>query len=1001
MIGMKLSRRDFVHAGCAIGAVTLVPSIVDKAEAWTHGLAAPTTNLTRVSINVPATGTGIMNLAKGWQATSPSSLTASQIDSNGYPVGTLSASKSGSLGVVSSYYGEYVWSWSGQGTMQLSPPAIVYSGGSFVSGISPSASGSVGANLSVSGTSPTVIFKFGALVASVSGGNGSLVTVTTSIAINFTSGFLTGSKLQFGVGCSSNLINGPNSDGSWTITNVSNTQFTLNGSTGVISPTITASGGPGVQTEVIQNIGSTSLFYLNGTFSSFTNLVICQQGDVTDIASGKIWRQDLVNQLLALKGTPLGVGRSGDFWLRFMDVSGVQGNFEADFSQRLIPAAQCWTNPFPIAAYQAGTITNGGASGSFTDLYSCASNPTNSPSSGPPIDCEIIQGTASATNSGGLPGLTVSGRTGFGNWPIIDNIIEPIILNATAPASSGLTLQFSFSATWLNSGSPYTFSYTTVSGDTTLSTFQANLEIALAADTTLKTGKIVFSRNGLAGYVYISPPTALAGALTVTYTSGPAIMTICSLLPSSIGSSGVQTFVFNALLGAFINVSTFVRSYPCEALVELCNRVGANLWYNWPIYTKGALVTALTNFMTPNSGTGLNSGLKFGTETGNENWNTGAQLWNRCQTYGIALGLFQFPYGNDYAPYSWQGLRTIQYAALSRAAWASGGGVSGNHYIMNMSAEFDTAVGSNFDTNCLKGQFLVTTNLNFANYGGLGGTTVSTSYNAAPNRPVDISNAIGCAPYWASHWMGGTASANPTPLKGTVTQNADMLQASFNFASALTSTAFTSLANEFNGTTIKSGGSTGGIDFVSYATVFTNEEAQAAQFDNSVSSGVRYNSLPNLAIIHYEGGPQWTPAANLNNGVNTADSTATTITADTTDLNALVTAMTNLGWTTTQLTPYTISGTGNLTEVATNILQMSQGWKYDTDLNGNAANTGSYKGLIKTSYYQQFINTSGPNREVHPCQYGYQATTWGFWYNTYDAAGSPYQNYNAIEEFNA
>jgi hypothetical protein len=108
-----------------------------------------------------------------------------------------------------------------------------------------------------------------------------------------------------------------------------------------------------------------------------------------------------------------------------------------------------------------------------------------------------------------------------------------------------------------------------------------------------------------------------------------------------------------------------------------------------------------------------------------------------------------------------------------------------------------------------------------------------------------------------------------------------------------------------------------------------------------------------------------------------------------------------LNWTTAQLAAFTVSGTGDTTEVATNIIQMTQGWKYDTDANGNAVNTGSYKALIKTSSYQALVNVSGANREVHGCQYGYQAVQWGLWWSAYNAAGTSYQNFNAIAEFNA
>lgn len=108
----------------------------------------------------------------------------------------------------------------------------------------------------------------------------------------------------------------------------------------------------------------------------------------------------------------------------------------------------------------------------------------------------------------------------------------------------------------------------------------------------------------------------------------------------------------------------------------------------------------------------------------------------------------------------------------------------------------------------------------------------------------------------------------------------------------------------------------------------------------------------------------------------------------------------NLGWTTTQLIPFTTSATGNLTEMATMILVMLQGWKYDLNANGTAANTASYKTMIKASYYQALVNTSGANTETHPGQFGYTASNWGFMWNNFSTPGNFYQNFNAMAEWN-
>lgn len=1002
---MKLSRRDFVHAGCTVGIATLIPSIVDRAEAWTHGYVAPTTNANRVTVNARLTN-AFINLSKSWN---PSLPPPTLLNANGYPNGTITSNYSSGVALASGFYGQYFHGWSGSGAMQwVGQVAIVYSGGANVSSLTqgggPAGSGYVTGNFNLTGSNAAAVFKFGTLVASVSGGNGSLVTITTVASLNFGSGLSTGTKISFNQGCSSNLISGPNSDGSWTITNVSGTQFTLNNSTGVVSPTVTGSGGVGTQTEAIVGASNPSLQYDSGTtFSSFGSLLICTQANYSAASSGSYWDPVYVAQLQQLKGTPSGVGRSGDFWLRFMDLSGVIGSYECDFSQRLTAASANWTSQSqtPIA-YYGGAATNGGASGNFTDVYTVASNPSNSPTSGPPVDCEIIQATPGATNSGAYPALTMASgtRASFGTWPIFDGSnYTPLRFNITGGASgAGVNLVFTLTATWLNSGTPLVLTYTTVSGDTNTTTLSANLATFFNSNATIKAAKLVFSNSGNLAAI---PPTALSGILTIVYTSGSATMSIGTLVASSIGSSGTKTFVFNALLGGFVFAGTgMVQSVPIEVLTQLCNLVGANMWFNWPVYTKAAYITACTNLIGGSSASGgLTSGLKFGAELGNEIWNIGTGLFGRCQCYGIALSTTNgggSSYGNFAGNYSWQGLMTIQYAALSRAAWASAGRTASQHYVMMMGPEFDAVSNSNFDLTCCQGQYLVTSNSNYANYGTLGGTALSTSYNTAGNQPIDSADAIGCAPYWGSPWFNEAAVApSGGGITGTVAQNAPMLQASIDYANGLSSMAFGELTNQFNGTTTRSSGSSGAITLnPGYATVFSNEEAQAAQYDSRrTTAGKKV-----LAILLYEGGPQWAMGANYPNGVNSASSLASAIASG--DITALVTQMGNLSWTTTQLTPYTISGTGNLTEVATNILQMAQGWKYDTDINGNAVSTGSYSAFIQTYYYQALINAVAGAREVHPAEYGYAGSEWGFMWQNYNTGGALYQNFNAVQTWN-
>ena len=83
------------------------------------------------------------------------------------------------------------------------------------------------------------------------------------------------------------------------------------------------------------------------------------------------------------------------------------------------------------------------------------------------------------------------------------------------------------------------------------------------------------------------------------------------------------------------------------------------------------------------------------------------------------------------------------------------------------------------------------------------------------------------------------------------------------------------------------------------------------------------------------------------------------------------------------------------------VLVLLQGWKYDLNANGTVADLGSYKAMIKTSYFQALVTTSGANRETHAGQYGYAGNNWGLLWSQYNTPGNPYQNFNAIAEYNA
>ena len=209
-----------------------------------------------------------------------------------------------------------------------------------------------------------------------------------------------------------------------------------------------------------------------------------------------------------------------------MDLSGVQSSFECDFSQRIPVTALCYQSAFGNyrPGYWAGTITNGGS-----DNYTCSDPSVSTWNGSAYIDNAIVIGNPSATNAGGKPTLAVGGHPAK---PVVywTDGITPCILALSGPPTSPGTdvLQFTFQASWLNSGTPYVFSYATVPGGLRKARSTLTSRNALAADTTLFNNNInvLNPNNGQVGQgPYILPRTPHAGALTITYSSGPAVCT--------------------------------------------------------------------------------------------------------------------------------------------------------------------------------------------------------------------------------------------------------------------------------------------------------------------------------------------------------------------------------------------------------------------------------------------------------------------------------------------
>jgi hypothetical protein len=979
-----------------------------------------------------------LNLAKGFNW---SGILPSQADSNGYPTSPLSSTIGSQGSVPSNYYGSYVWSWNGAASMTANGScAIIYSSANCTIGAQ--VSSCVGNNFTIvnttAGINPRVVFKYGLLITGVSGGSGSAV-VLTLVTSNFA--LTAGNRVKIQNGVSINLANGPNSDGSWTISaGGGGNTITLANSTGVTSPMITGTGGPGVQSEAVwDNAGVALNINSGGTISGFTNLIYCQSANESAIIGGQLVDPAYVSQLKQL----------GVHWLRVMDICTVQASWETNFSARTPSSYINWPAGYLNSNYWVGTIHNSGS-----DAYTCsAPSLTNA---GAYHNGEIVQGTIDITNSGGTPTLNVNSR---GAKKIILNAAPFDIVFPNPAASAGQSMQYTFTAAWLNGGTPYVFTYTTTTtghyGDDTVSasTLQANVNYAMNHDATL-TGKVMTTNSG--GIFSVFHPTPQGGVLTISY-SGPVTSTIINLQPNFFTASGNYSFMYSYVLDAWtVKSGGVAQSVPLEYIVQLCNQANANLWYNWPVNTSSAYVTALTNYVAAN----LNSNLYFGTELGNEVWNFGAAPWAYAFSYGFALGFQLTAQYQNGASYSWTGLKTKQFASASIAAWTGAGRARSQHYILGMSAEWDLG---NTDTYAWQGKELdASANTTYGSYGGVdgigGSTNAGTTYTASPNRPVDTMDATGYAPYWGSDFLSGDTGGSgfgTNTLTGTVAQNAPLFITADKYRDNNLiggSGAYDDLYSQFYASA-SLGGPAGGLNLLrNYkASVASQLEGICLKYDHGRSHPI--------AVMHYEAGPQF-GLGNINNGTNSptvdiaavSNHLASNIVNNAWDISAYTTFTTvaissgtydtSTGLITLTMASavtiptaapiYGLTGTGaNLSSLnggwnvnaavasSTTVVLKGPGGKGTITISGgtlylNAMDLATnlcglvYNFKFSTQFYNLYKNymidvtTVHSGREACASQYGYSQNQWGLFPGNWAAGSSTaYSSYQAITDFNS
>lgn len=767
------------------------------AFAWTHGSAVSVVGLTNVNFDSPSGGPYFTNLAHTLvNGGSSQTNFISALTSDGFPTSSLTSSLgSNTLKLVPNYFGHYKTWWLNSGAFTMSGvPLIVYGGGASVIGVTPSNSGSVSNNPgfgydgagqptcpSCSGNGP-VEWAIGALANAVAdggtctGGTAGLVCLTSSVSGAF-GNWNTGQTIQV------HNVTNLSATTTWTLTKLDSSHIQLQGSTYSGSMAI-QTGSPGTQSEAIaSNINSLAWsFPAQGSFSTsypastcnpattcFGGMVICRSQNQTapnDDCDAIVNNSYQVNIDYITNFKSI-----NPRWLRTMDITAVQNSNQTNFSQRPLLTNLGWGGYQYQTSYYAGMAANGGISGSCSDLYTI-SNPSGSPSSGAYVEGEtvIFQIGSTATNTGYTPCLQVSGRSGAVAAPIYNNALNLLgmLIGGSISASCNTTPFCTEQLTFTGGGlaSPHTITYTTVAGDTSISTLLAHIETAVNNDATLAAagGGISAQNENWSGStsnsfsLFFNPninssgAAALGNGMTVTGTdsAGTLTYTFGTVLPGFMPNSEYTSCIWEVVLQGWrcepAGGTTFggllSNGPPIEVLEELANRSKIGLWYNIPIFYTQASITALVTHLA-------NSGVQEAVlEFSNESWNNALAEWRPVCNMSRLVG---FP--QSAACDSFHGLRTALLSDTARAAWIAAGRNINQLFITDAYQFVAYPNGGNGLTLSQRfngGAITPGSNVVLAAYGNYGGISLSTNYSVFPNRPVDKSDLVSPAPYFCA-----------------------------------------------------------------------------------------------------------------------------------------------------------------------------------------------------------------------------------------------------------
>lgn len=244
-----------------------------------------------------------------------------------------------------------------------------------------------------------------------------------------------------------------------------------------------------------------------------------------------------------------------------------------------------------------------------------------------------------------------------------------------------------------------------------------------------------------------------------TYTSGSFTGTlgICTLNVGSTGdipisginggSSGVPanfigTFIYNAVRNVWLlgGTSNGIQcGVPIEIQVALANQLKVHLYPCFNLQYTDASVLAHTTYVAAN----LDSRLTNYCELGNEIWNVGFYQFQWATYAGLALGFNP----NDGPQYCYQALRHRQVMGIVTSAYAAAGKTNFKRVLAFQ--EFgDLSNNGTIQKFLMNGNDL--TGSGNATYASVIGVNYNASLQSGGNgRPVDFTDGLAFAPYWA------------------------------------------------------------------------------------------------------------------------------------------------------------------------------------------------------------------------------------------------------------